>query len=141
MRDAAAVELGVQLTVDRALGTELATEPPELPGVSFGSVHSYSFGPALRPRRPSGIVGRDTLGVRFAEDADQFMANSMDRGALPTFVIIGAQKSATRWLRINLGHHPEIFTAGSEMHFWNNGHRVEKLGARVVRRPVRGPER
>ena len=46
----------------------------------------------------------------------------------PTFVIIGAQKSATRWLRINLGHHPQIFTAGSEMHFWNNGHRVEKLG-------------
>ena len=51
----------------------------------------------------------------------------MDR-ASPTFVIIGAQKCATRWLRINLGHHPEIFTAGSELSFWNNGHRVEKLG-------------
>lgn len=55
------------------------------------------------------------------------MADSMDR-ALPTFVIIGAQKSATRWLRINLGLHPKIFTAGSELHFWNNAHRVEKLG-------------
>ena len=52
----------------------------------------------------------------------------MDRGALPTFVIIGAQKSATRWLRINLGQHPEIFTAQSELHFWNNAHRVKKLG-------------
>jgi hypothetical protein len=52
----------------------------------------------------------------------------MDRRALPTFVIIGAQKCATRWLRINLGQHPQIFTARSEMHFWNNGHRVEKLG-------------
>jgi len=56
------------------------------------------------------------------------MASSMDRGALPTFVIIGAQKCATRWLRINLGHHPQIFTAPSEVHYWNNGHRVEKLG-------------
>jgi Sulfotransferase domain len=56
------------------------------------------------------------------------MTDSMDRGVLPTFVIIGAQKSATRWLRSNLGRHPDIFTARSEMHFWNNGKRVEKVG-------------
>ncbi len=55
------------------------------------------------------------------------MTSPMDP-APPTFVIIGAQKSATRWLRINLGLHPEIFTARSEIHFWNNAHRVEKLG-------------
>jgi len=61
-------------------------------------------------------------------DSGPMDSGSMDRGAHPTFVIIGAQKSATRWLRINLGHHPEIFTAQSELHFWNNGHRVEKLG-------------
>lgn len=52
----------------------------------------------------------------------------MDRRAQPTFVIIGAQKSATRWLRTNLGRHPQIFTAPSELHFWNRGDRVEKLG-------------
>jgi Sulfotransferase domain len=52
----------------------------------------------------------------------------MDRRAQPTFVIIGAQKCATRWLRINLGRHPQVFTSPSEMHFWNNGHRVSKLG-------------
>jgi len=52
----------------------------------------------------------------------------MDRRASPTFLIIGAQKCATRWLRTNLGRHPDIFTSRSEMHFWNNGHRVEKLG-------------
>ena len=56
------------------------------------------------------------------------MASSIDLGALPSFLIIGAQKSATRWLRINLGLHPNIFTAPSELHFWNNAHRVEKLG-------------
>jgi hypothetical protein len=48
--------------------------------------------------------------------------------ALPTFIIIGAQKSATRWLRTNMGEHPDIYTARSEMHFWNNGHRVRKHG-------------
>jgi hypothetical protein len=53
---------------------------------------------------------------------------SMDRGVHPTFVIIGAQKSATRWLRTNLGHHPQILTAPSELHFWNNDRRFEKLG-------------
>jgi hypothetical protein len=39
----------------------------------------------------------------------------------PNFVIIGAQKSATRWLRVNLGRHPEIFTVARELHFWNGG--------------------
>ena len=47
---------------------------------------------------------------------------------LPRFVIIGAQKSATRWLRSNLGEHPDIFTARTELHFWNIEHRVTKLG-------------
>ena len=40
----------------------------------------------------------------------------------PTFVIIGAQKSATRWLRVNLGRHPEIFTVARELHYWNLAH-------------------
>ena len=51
-----------------------------------------------------------------------------ERCPLPTFIVIGAQKCATRWLRINLGQHPQIFTAGSELHFWNNGNRVKNLG-------------
>jgi hypothetical protein len=38
---------------------------------------------------------------------------------LPSFLIIGAQKGGTRWLRSNLGKHPEIFTAGSELMFFN----------------------
>lgn len=51
-----------------------------------------------------------------------------ERCPLPTFIVIGAQKCATRWLRTNLGQHPQIFTAGSELHFWNNGNRVKNLG-------------
>jgi uncharacterized protein (TIGR03086 family) len=38
---------------------------------------------------------------------------------LPTFLIIGAQKSATRWLRSNLGEHPDIFAAPIEISFFN----------------------
>ena len=64
---------------------------------------------------------------------------------LPTFLIIGAQKSATRWLRLNLGLHPDIFTAGREIEFFNSakhfgtGHdlvsaAIRRLGRRAVRR-------
>ena len=56
------------------------------------------------------------------------MTESANGHALPSFVIIGAQKSATRWLRSNLGRHPDIFTARAEMHFWNSARRVEKHG-------------
>ncbi|MGH3087655.1 MAG: hypothetical protein ACRDSJ_10110 [Rubrobacteraceae bacterium] len=46
-------------------------------------------------------------------------------GTLPTFLIIGAQKSATRWLRAHLGEHPEVFTADTELSFFN-GQRFEQ---------------
>jgi len=38
---------------------------------------------------------------------------------LPTFLIIGAQKSATRWLRRNLGRHPDVFAAEYELSFFD----------------------
>jgi len=47
---------------------------------------------------------------------------------LPTFLIIGAQKCATRWLRFNLGLHPDVYTASTELSFFNNGPRFEDLG-------------
>lgn len=40
---------------------------------------------------------------------------------LPTFVIIGAQKSATRWLRSNLGAHPDVYALPFEASFFNIG--------------------
>src|SRR5690349_3233083 len=39
---------------------------------------------------------------------------------IPTFLIIGAQKSATRWLRMNLGEHPDVFAASREIEFFNS---------------------
>jgi hypothetical protein len=50
------------------------------------------------------------------------------RPPLPTFIIIGAQKSATRWLRQNLGRHPEIFTAPREVKYFNHPKRIAALG-------------
>jgi hypothetical protein len=51
-----------------------------------------------------------------------------DLPPLPTFLIIGAQKSATRWLRLNLGLHPDVFAASRELEFFNNGERYRDLG-------------
>lgn len=41
----------------------------------------------------------------------------------PTFLVIGAQKSATRWLRVNLGLHPDVFTAPRELGFFSSAER------------------
>ena len=47
---------------------------------------------------------------------------------LPSFLIIGAQKSATRWLRHNLGLHPDVYVASTELEFFNKPARFETLG-------------
>jgi hypothetical protein len=47
---------------------------------------------------------------------------------LPDFLIIGAQKSATRWLRTNLDAHPDIFTAPGEPGFFNDERRRKQGG-------------
>ncbi len=39
---------------------------------------------------------------------------------LPTFAIVGAQKSGTRWLRKNLGAHRSVFTVDREVEFFNH---------------------
>jgi hypothetical protein len=46
----------------------------------------------------------------------------------PSFLIIGAQKSGTRWLRTNLGHHPDIYTASEELHYFNRPGRMRRIG-------------
>ncbi|MCC5951668.1 MAG: sulfotransferase [Acidimicrobiia bacterium] len=47
---------------------------------------------------------------------------------LPTFLIIGAQKSATRWLRMNLGEHPEVFAVDRELSYFNSRPKIRRLG-------------
>jgi hypothetical protein len=57
---------------------------------------------------------------------------------LPTFLIIGAQKSATRWLRVNLGEHPDVFTAEHELSFFNHQQKVRRWGLDWYRRQFVG---
>lgn len=57
---------------------------------------------------------------------------------LPTFLVIGAQKSATTWLAWNLGRHPEVFTAPAELMFFNNSRRFHRLGVDWYREQFRG---
>jgi hypothetical protein len=57
---------------------------------------------------------------------------------LPTFLIIGAQKSATRWLRLNLGLHPDVFASSTEIEFFNNAHRFDDEGAAWYREQFAG---
>lgn len=56
---------------------------------------------------------------------------------LPTFLIIGAQKSATRWLRHNLGQQPDIFAAPAEISWFNDDRRYA-LGPDFYRAQYRG---
>ncbi len=57
---------------------------------------------------------------------------------LPTFLIIGAQKSATRWLRLNLGLHPDVFAHATEVQFFNNRQRFGELGVSWYRAQFEG---
>ena len=56
---------------------------------------------------------------------------------LPTFLIIGAQKSATRWLRLNLGLHPAVFTAVARDRVLQQRRPLPGRGHRLVPRAVR----
>jgi hypothetical protein len=60
------------------------------------------------------------------------------RPPLPTFLVIGAQKSATRWLRFNLGQHPEIYAAEREIRFFHSRRRYEDLGPDWYREQFEG---
>jgi len=45
---------------------------------------------------------------------------------LPDFLIIGAQKAGTTWLREQLRAHPDVFMPAEELHFFDHRHAYEK---------------
>jgi hypothetical protein len=49
---------------------------------------------------------------------------------VPNFLIIGAQRSATRWLRTNLEEHPEVYTSTVSLSFFSNLTRMRRRGLR-----------
>lgn len=54
------------------------------------------------------------------------MAAPGGKAPLPNFLIIGAQRSATRWLRSNLEEHPDIYTSTVALSFFSNLERMRK---------------
>jgi hypothetical protein len=51
-----------------------------------------------------------------------------DPAPLPTFLVIGAQKSATRWLKANLAEHPDVHVAPREVGYFHDPDRVRDGG-------------
>lgn len=56
---------------------------------------------------------------------------------LPDFLIIGAQKAGTTWLRAGLRRHPKVFMPDREVHFFNKDANYER-GPRWYARQFRG---
>jgi hypothetical protein len=108
--------LGIRgLPLPHPLGTA-ALSFDEGPGLDLGS---------LRPVEEPDVV-------------EPASATALDGEPLPTFLIIGAQKSATRWLRTNLDAHPEIFTAPGEPGFFNDERRWKRGGLSWYRQQFEG---
>lgn len=55
----------------------------------------------------------------------------------PTFLIIGARRNATRWLRFNLDAHPEILAPPHAVDFFTDAERMSRLGLRWYREQFR----
>jgi hypothetical protein len=56
---------------------------------------------------------------------------------LPTFLVIGAQKSATRWLRSNLAEHPDVWAVEWEVSYFDSDRRYA-LGPDFYRSQLAG---
>jgi hypothetical protein len=53
-----------------------------------------------------------------------------DAAPLPSFLIIGAERSATRWLRFNLDRHPQVFAPPIELNWFNDVDTMRARGSR-----------
>ena len=84
--------------------------------------HRLSLPPEFRPRRAEIWFSHSCLTKR-----EEHRAMATRELPIPTFLIIGAQKSATRWLRLNLGAHPDAFSVSREIEFFNSK-RFAELG-------------
>jgi hypothetical protein len=60
---------------------------------------------------------------------------------LPNFVIIGAQRCATRWLRTNLIEHPDVFMPPFDVSYFDQGNRIRRGGEPWYRNQFAARER
>jgi hypothetical protein len=57
----------------------------------------------------------------------------MPEAPLPNFLIIGAQRGATRWLRSNLSQHPDVFMPSFDLGFFDDGGLFRRPGLKWYR--------
>ena len=121
-----------QLVVDAGVATnrvdERLGELEVVPGEARRHVRSSE--------RPASIARQGSSPLSRRGDRTETRMSSREL-PLPTFLIIGAQKCATRWLRFNLGLHPDVYVAPTELSFFNNGHRIRRPRGCLVPRAVR----
>ena len=70
---------------------------------------------------PADPVSRDRVPVSMTPS---------QQAPLPTFLIIGAERSATRWLRFNLDRHPEVFAPPVELNWFSDAEGMRTRGRR-----------
>ena len=56
--------------------------------------------------------------------------SSAGQAPLPSFLVIGAERSATRWLRFNLDRHPEVFSPPVEINWFSDAEMMRARGRR-----------
>src|SRR4051812_37688234 len=122
--------------------TDRSSEPVncEFPSSASSSITGHNSCQTLRRSRAHRVAGHGTGVESVALARTDRIENAMSSRELPlpTFLIIGAQKSATRWLRLNIGLHPEVYAASTELEFFNNGKRFDELGVPWYREQFAG---
>ena len=111
----------------RALQHRRQLQIPPLQGVDAGAAEEVE----VRSRAsPATTEHNARLGARRPPWSTTRCERGPDASAvvehhrpLPTFLIIGADKSATRWLRVNLNEHPDVFAPPGELGFFNSADR------------------
>jgi hypothetical protein len=123
------------------LREDIGVEPPWAEAYGAGSRQVAKQAAAPPPSengRPDAAVAEtEAAAVPGPDDESPAETRPARRGTLPTFLIIGAQKSGTRWLRRNLGEHPEIFTADRECAYFSDDPRFGR-GLKWYRKQFRG---
>ncbi|HEV2773125.1 MAG TPA: methyltransferase domain-containing protein [Thermoleophilaceae bacterium] len=98
--------------------------------VYYGPRYNLTFASQVTGKNASASAGTATPPRK--PPAWRAMLNSLLRRTPrglpppPRFLIIGAQKAGTRWLRLNLGEHPDVFAPNFEPNHFNPGKPVDE---------------
>ena len=83
----------------------------------------------IQTRQPFFVNERESVPLPFRfvrePEPDPERRPGAGPGPLPTFVVIGAQKAGTHWMRDNLGAHPDVYVPERELKYFTRPQLVE----------------